>query len=901
MDRANDILYIVGTQSQSRILKIDASTLTMTDYLSIGGTGPLENSAVIDEEDGYIFSITSASPGVMKKIDLSTFTVSTSSTISGINNINHVILDYENDFAYLSSATMPGKIYKIDTTDFTLDGTITLDATMNSIGSVTIDLDSQYGYFPVGSNTALTYKSNIIKVDLNDFTRNNTLTTLPTVDSQAYGGSALTSWYQNKFYVVGTDYEQIMEYTTDQRLLPRLEYGTKVTTCSAITSWTKVPVTASSEHWQMNDSPNFTNSASTTDYSGLSNPAGKTFAEGNIMDTANQTPPNYFTPSDFIEVEYSVTPTANAVDGTTYCFRTTSAGYTTWYTYSQYAEATLGSGGGGVPAVTVTESGGSTAVEEGGATDSYTVVLDTAPIDDVTVFITAPSDLSLSATQLVFTTSNWSTPQTVTVTAVDDSTYEGTESATITHTATSNDNDYNNISVASVNVTITDNDTAPVSSSGGSSSSGSSRRNLIDDVLNLINPPAEETFTPQTVSPPPSVPPPSSITYSDTLPSSQTSPSSSGVPKYSRQDETTSPASGGGNDLQKLDKLEGNLNIGVFDFLNSMLSLFGWGKGGGNGLSIALVVLSMPLSLLLSRQGALALLFISRLGFRDVYTVLVRNFQTLMVFLGLRKKRKFWGTVYDSYTKLPLDPAIVELYDANTGKLIETSITDITGHYGFLVQPGNFLMKANKTHYRFPSKDLHQTANDEIYDRLYYGEEFNITDPSEVVVPNVPMDPIAPDFNEMEKRRKGLVKVNPRGEWWKFLLMSAVFWFGWVWTVWGYVIVRTNLQFVWAVIYTLVGFLYLLQGKGRLWGRVYRGRDGRAIADATVELSLPEVAQVVYAKAKTASDGKFFLRAEPGVYRFRVRKTNEAKETMTISEGMLEIGKVGAVNTDVIV
>ncbi|HBB03175.1 MAG: hypothetical protein US89_C0008G0013 [Candidatus Peregrinibacteria bacterium GW2011_GWF2_38_29] len=120
-----------------------------------------------------------------------------------------------------------------------------------------------------------------------------------------------------------------------------------------------------------------------------------------------------------------------------------------------------------VKGVTVTESSGSTAVAEGGATDTYTVVLDALPSATVTVAVSVGADVTVSPTSLSFTTGNWATPQTVTVTAVDDSTYEGAEVSTITHSATSSDTDYNGISISSVVAAVTDNESAPTGGLGG--------------------------------------------------------------------------------------------------------------------------------------------------------------------------------------------------------------------------------------------------------------------------------------------------------------------------------------------------------------------------------------------------------------------------------------------------
>ena len=100
-----------------------------------------------------------------------------------------------------------------------------------------------------------------------------------------------------------------------------------------------------------------------------------------------------------------------------------------------------------------------------GSTASYTVVLDTQPSADVTVSLSASgdSDLTVSTTALTFTTADWNTAQTVTVSAAeDDDAAPGT--ATITHAAASTDGDYNGIAItiASVKATEDDNDTVGV-------------------------------------------------------------------------------------------------------------------------------------------------------------------------------------------------------------------------------------------------------------------------------------------------------------------------------------------------------------------------------------------------------------------------------------------------------
>ena len=112
--------------------------------------------------------------------------------------------------------------------------------------------------------------------------------------------------------------------------------------------------------------------------------------------------------------------------------------------------------------VTISET--SLGIEEGDS-DDYTVALDTEPVGDVTVSIegVTGTDASLNKTTLTFTSGNWDTAQTVTVTALQDDDAVDEEIVTIKHTVSSSVDDiYDGLSAASVPVTVTDDDTAGV-------------------------------------------------------------------------------------------------------------------------------------------------------------------------------------------------------------------------------------------------------------------------------------------------------------------------------------------------------------------------------------------------------------------------------------------------------
>lgn len=109
-----------------------------------------------------------------------------------------------------------------------------------------------------------------------------------------------------------------------------------------------------------------------------------------------------------------------------------------------------------IPSISLVESDATTTVTESGTSDTYTLALGTQPTGDVVVSVAWTDQVTVSPATLTFTPENWDVPQTVTVTAVDDSDVEGDHTAVITHSAVSTDAGYNGVSVAGVTVNIGD-------------------------------------------------------------------------------------------------------------------------------------------------------------------------------------------------------------------------------------------------------------------------------------------------------------------------------------------------------------------------------------------------------------------------------------------------------------
>ena len=100
---------------------------------------------------------------------------------------------------------------------------------------------------------------------------------------------------------------------------------------------------------------------------------------------------------------------------------------------------------------------------ESGTTDLFTVVLDTQPTSDVVITLTSNDTGEATVTStLTFTSANWDTEQTVTVTGVDDAAVDGNQVTTITVAIddANSDDGYDAVENQTVSVTTTDDDTA---------------------------------------------------------------------------------------------------------------------------------------------------------------------------------------------------------------------------------------------------------------------------------------------------------------------------------------------------------------------------------------------------------------------------------------------------------
>lgn len=223
----------------------------------------------------------------------------------------------------------------------------------------------------------------------------------------------------------------------------------------------------------------------------------------------------------------------------------------------------------------------------------------------------------------------------------------------------------------------------------------------------------------------------------------------------------------------------------------------------------------LPLLLLL---GA----FLS-IPFQQLLQAPARALQLLFSWFGIGNK-KTWGVVFDSITKQPLDPVVVSLKDIQ-GKVLQTSITDMEGRYGFIAAPGFYNLEARKADYVFPSEKLAGKISDGVYEELYFGGTFQVFEEGDIITKNIPLDATNFNWNEYEKARLGLHKTFSQ----KLQKYSTIMFVGgFIFSIIAVFILPTVWNYVVLGLYILMGILQAL-GLPRHSGSVFT-KDGQPLS-----------------------------------------------------------------------
>ncbi|OGZ18591.1 MAG: hypothetical protein A2175_01170 [Candidatus Nealsonbacteria bacterium RBG_13_42_11] len=279
-------------------------------------------------------------------------------------------------------------------------------------------------------------------------------------------------------------------------------------------------------------------------------------------------------------------------------------------------------------------------------------------------------------------------------------------------------------------------------------------------------------------------------------------------------------------------------------------------------------------------------------------------------FLGTvfsRKKKKYWGVVYDSFTKQPLDPVYLVLKNKE-GTETKTKITDLNGRFGFLVSPGEYYIdiknlasseqdyiEVRKTRYKFPSTKI-KGSKDELYDDLYHGELIKIKDPAFISI-NIPLDPVGFNWNEIAK--KEVSRFNYHWELFKRWFPTFAFYTGLVLAFFFLFFEPNTFNITMGWVYIGLFALRSFGFRQKSWGLVLDKKTKKPLAFSIIKV-FPAGTDAVIQRTICDKVGRYFILAESGVYDLLVEE-KKAEEYQPVKKYSNLITKTGVLNKDLFV
>ena len=172
---------------------------------------------------------------------------------------------------------------------------------------------------------------------------------------------------------------------------------------------------------------------------------------------------NTGSPRECVEIDLGWSATADVSSDTTVTVQVVGDGFNAgrqfgaWYTVGTFTIKA------DVEELQVSTPTNSSTVTEAGSKSDFTVRLGKAPTAKVRVNVSSSdtTEGSVSPSELIFTSEDYNTTQTVTATGADDSIYDGSKSWNVVLNPSSTDTGYNALSDVNVAMTTTDNEDAP--------------------------------------------------------------------------------------------------------------------------------------------------------------------------------------------------------------------------------------------------------------------------------------------------------------------------------------------------------------------------------------------------------------------------------------------------------
>jgi hypothetical protein len=263
----------------------------------------------------------------------------------------------------------------------------------------------------------------------------------------------------------------------------------------------------------------------------------------------------------------------------------------------------------------------------------------------------------------------------------------------------------------------------------------------------------------------------------------------------------------------------------------------------------------------------------------DLFLLIARFWSLILIAFGIKKKSNPWGTVYNSVTKQPIDPAYVVLMDMQ-GNEIASCITDIDGRYGFAVPAGRYTIMVNKTNHEFPSKKLANKTSDELYEDLYFGGEILVTEDGGIIDKNIPLDQIGFDWNEYAKNEQNRLHSYKKKNLLASRISNTLFVIGFVITSISVFVNPSNFNIVIASLYVVMGVARVIGFRVHPKGSVATGTNQPLPFSIVRVLSKTTNKEITHKVADARGD--YYALLANGDYKIVVDKKNADESYTTV-------------------
>lgn len=230
----------------------------------------------------------------------------------------------------------------------------------------------------------------------------------------------------------------------------------------------------------------------------------------------------------------------------------------------------------------------------------------------------------------------------------------------------------------------------------------------------------------------------------------------------------------------------------------------------------------------------------------------------LLQWLGLKKREKAWGLVYNSTTKEPVDLAIVRLFDTKTNKVKQTAVTDKNGRFSFQPEAGRYYINATKPFFSFPSKLVKGLSSDSKYTKLYFGKNIKVEE-RQTLNFSIPLDPL----DAIRMRSTFLSRIKSILE----KLSTPILVFGIIFAAFALWVTLSIFSGVILAIYIVLLILkqFLLKSPTKPWGKVFDLKTRKPVSGVVIRVFDKKYNKLLETKV-TDNKGRFSFLLPKGEY-----------------------------------